>query len=209
MNFNVNSNNSIKIVGSKIIYVDPYEIEEDLHDADLIFCTHSHFDHFSSQDIEKILKENTKIITVETSKDDAEELVGNDNVLIVRPNEEYEIDGIEFSTTYAYNVNKPFHKRENNWVGFIINLDGVKYFIAGDTDNIPELNGLKADYAFLPVGGTYTMDYSEAAELSKLLNVKTIIPTHYGKVAGTKEEGKKFKELVKDKEVIELLYIND
>ena len=99
-----------------------------------------------------------------------------------------------------------FHPKQNNWVGFIINFDGVKYFIAGDTDNIDELHGIEADYAFLPVGGTYTMDYKEAAELANNLNVKTVIPTHYGSVAGSKEEGKKFKELVKNKEVIEIFF---
>ena len=205
-NFSVNSNNSIKLVGSKIVYIDPYEIEEDFKDADLIFCTHSHFDHFSSQDIAKVIKENTKIITVESSKEDAKKLIKEENVIIVKPGEEYKVDGIEFSTTYAYNVNKPFHKKENNWVGFIINLDGVKYFIAGDTDNIKELQNIEADIAFLPVGGTYTMDYMEAANLCNSLNVKIVIPTHYGAVAGSKEDGRKFKELVEDKEVIELLY---
>ena len=204
--FNVNSNNSIKIVGSKVIYVDPYEIEDSINDADYIFCTHSHYDHFSEEDIKKILNENTKIITVESARNNAEKMIKKENILIVEPNHDYKIDDIEFSTTYAYNVNKQFHPKENKWVGFIINLDGVKYYIAGDTDNIPEINGITADYAFLPVGGTFTMDYREAAELANSLNVETIIPTHYGAVAGSKEDGKKFKNLVNDKEVIEILY---
>lgn len=206
INFNVNSNNSIQLIGSKKIYIDPYEIEENSHDADYIFCTHSHYDHFSEDDLRKIIKEDTKIITVKSSQQDAEQLVNKENVLIVEPNQNYKIDNIEFSTTYAYNVEKHFHPKQNNWVGFIINFDGVKYFIAGDTDNIDELHGIEADYAFLPVGGTYTMDYKEAAELANNLNVKTVIPTHYGSVAGSKEEGKKFKELVKNKEVIEIFF---
>ena len=205
-NFNVNSNNSIKIVGSKVIYVDPYEIEDSMNDADYIFCTHSHYDHFSEEDIKKILNENTKIITVESARNNAERMIKKENILIVEPNHDYKIDDIEFSTTYAYNVNKQFHPKENKWVGFIINLDGIKYYIAGDTDNIPEINGITADYAFLPVGGTFTMDYKEAAELANNLNVKTVIPTHYGVVAGSKEEGKKFKDLIQGKEVIEVLY---
>ena len=209
LNFNVNSNNSIQIIGSKKIYIDPYEIAECPHDADYIFITHSHYDHFSEGDIRKIIKDDTKIITVKSSKNDAKQLVKEENILIVEPNQNYKIDDIEFSTTYAYNVDKPFHPKENNWVGFIIKLDGIKYFIAGDTDNIEELSKIEADYAFIPIGGTYTMDYREAAELAKKLNVKTIIPTHYGSVAGSKEDGRKFKELVLDKEVIELLYKNN
>ena len=205
-NFNVNCNNSIQIFGSKKIYIDPYQITECLNDADYIFCTHSHYDHFSESDISKIINAHTKIITVESAREESEKLTKKENILIVKPNQNYKIDNIEFSTTFAYNVDKQFHPKQNNWVGFIINLDGVKYFIAGDTDNIPELGGIIADYAFLPVGGTYTMDYKEAAELANNLNVKTIIPTHYGSVAGSKEEGKKFKNLVKNKEVIEILY---
>ena len=202
MNFNVNCNNSIQLLGNKKIYIDPYELKEEVHDADYIFCTHSHYDHFSIKDIEKILKENTKIITVLSAKEDATKLVGKEKVLIVEPNENYEIDDIKFSTTYAFNVDKHFHPKENKWVGFIIELDNKQYYIAGDNDNIPEIRSVKADVAFLPVGGTYTMDYKEAANLANALYVKIVVPTHYGSVAGKKEDGENFKKLVKGKEVI-------
>ena len=201
MSINVNCNNSIKIIGSKIIYIDPFKIDENFHDADYIFCTHSHYDHFSREDINKILKDTTKIITVESAKEDAEKLVKEENVMTVLPGNSYKIDDIEFETTYAYNENKPFHPKENNWVGFIINLDGTKYFIAGDTDNIKELQDVKADVAFIPVGGTYTMNYEEASKLANKIDVKTIVPTHYGSVVGKKEDGEKFKKLVVNKEV--------
>ena len=202
MNFNVNCNNSVQLLGNKKIYIDPYELKEEVYDADYIFCTHSHYDHFSIKDIEKILKDNTKIITVLSAKEDAIKLVGKENVLIVEPNENYEIDDIKFSTTYAFNVDKHFHPKENKWVGFIIELDNKKYYIAGDTDNIPEIRNVKADVAFLPVGGTYTMDYKEAADLANVLDVNTVVPTHYGSVAGRKEDGENFKKLVKGKGVI-------
>lgn len=202
MNFNVNCNNSIQLLGDKKIYIDPYEIKDEAHDADYIFCTHSHYDHFSIKDIEKILKDNTKIITVLSAKEDAIKLVGKQNLLIVEPNENYEIDDIKFSTTYAFNVDKHFHPKVNKWVGFIIELYNKKYYIAGDTDNIMEIRSVKADVAFLPVGGTYTMDYKEAANLANALDVKIVVPTHYGSVAGKKEDGENFKKLVKGKEVI-------
>lgn len=202
MNFNVNCNNSIQLLGDKKIYIDPYELKEETHDADYIFCTHSHYDHFSIKDIEKILKDNTKIITVLSAKEDAIKLVGKENVLIVEPNENYEIDDIKFSTTYAFNVDKHFHPKANKWVGFIIELDNKKYYIAGDTDNIPEIRSVKADVAFLPVGGTYTMDYEEAANLANVIDVNIVVPTHYGSVDGKKEDGEHFKKLVKGKKVI-------
>ena len=202
MNFNVNCNNSIQLLGNKKIYIDPYEIKDEAHDADYIFCTHSHYDHFSIKDIEKILKDNTRIITVLSAKEDAIKLVGKGNVLIVEPNENYEIDDIKFFTTYAFNVDKHFHHKANKWVGFIIELDNKEYYIAGDTDNIPEIRSVKADVAFLPVGGTYTMDYKEAANLANALEVKIVVPTHYGSVDSKKEDGENFKKLVKGKEVI-------
>ena len=202
MNFNVNCNNSVQLLGNKKIYIDPYELKEEVLDADYIFCTHSHYDHFSIKDIEKIVKDNTKIVTVSSAKEDAVKLVGKENVLIVEPNENYEIDDIKFSTTYAFNVDKHFHPKANKWVGFIIELYNKKYYIAGDTDNIMEIRSVKADVAFLPVGGTYTMDYKEAANLANALDVKIVVPTHYGSVAGKKEDGENFKKLVKGKEVI-------
>lgn len=204
-NIKLTGNNGIKISGEKIVYIDPYDLKTEEKDADYIFCTHSHYDHFSKTDINKILKDSTKIITVESSKEDAINIVGEANVLIVKPNEEYSIDNIKFKTTYAYNKNKEFHPKCNNWVGFLINFEGVFYFVAGDTDNIPEINNLTCDVAFLPVGGKYTMDYKEAATLANTLNAKLFIPTHYGSVAGDIKDGNRFKELMKNKEVKVLL----
>lgn len=202
MNIQVNCNNSIKLIGSKIIYIDPYEIENEPHDADYIFCTHSHYDHFSPEDIKKVKNDNTKIITVNSAKEGALKLFAEEDIKIVLPGNKYNIDNIEFETTYAYNETKQFHPKGNRWVGFIIEFDGEKYFIAGDTDNIPELQNIKTDFAFLPVGGTYTMDYKEAAKLANLIDAKTVIPTHYGSVVGKKEDGERFKSLIKNKEVI-------
>lgn len=193
--------NSIKIEGEKNIYIDPYNISENHNDADYIFCTHSHYDHFSEEDIKKVMKENTKIITVKTSEEDAKKIVGEQNILIVEPNKEYKIDDIKFQTTYSYNKIKAFHPKENNWVGFIIEFEGVTYYIAGDTDNIEEIQNIKCDVAFIPIGGKFTMDYKEAAELSNKIEAKTIVPTHYGLIIGEKEEGLKFEKLVKGKKV--------
>lgn len=192
---------SIKISGQKQIYIDPYKIKENFNDADYIFCTHSHYDHFSVEDIEKVKNNNTKIITVKTSQKEAEKLVGKENVLIVEPNKEYKAWDIKFNTTVAYNQNKQFHLKENNWVGFIIEFEGIKYYISGDTDDLEELHNIKCDIALIPIGGTYTMDYKEAANLANNIDAKVVIPTHYGLIVGNKEDAIKFKELVKGKEV--------
>lgn len=202
MEINVNCNNSIQLIYSKKIYIDPFKIDTKKYDSDYIFCTHSHYDHFSVDDIKKVIKKDTKIITVKSAEKEALKLVPKENLLIVEPNKKYKIDDIEFYTTYAYNVDKKFHLKEYNWVGYIIVVEKKRYFIAGDTDNIDDIKGIKADVAFLPVGGTYTMNYEEAAKLANDLEVDVIVPTHYGSVAGKKEDGENFKKLIKNKEVI-------
>lgn len=182
---------SIRLKGSKTIYIDPYQIKEEKHDADFILCTHTHYDHYSPEDIEKVRKKDTIIIAP----------ADIDGVAKVIPNVKYVLNGLKFQTTYAYNLEKRFHPKENQWVGYLIELDGKTYYIAGDTDNIPEIKNIECDVAFLPVGGTYTMTSEEAAELCKSLKAQVVIPTHYGSVVGDKEDGNKFAELVKNRKV--------
>ena len=201
-NLEVLCHSSIRITGSKTIYIDPFRIKKDYKDADYIFCTHSHYDHFSKEDIEKLLKADTIIITVQDAREDAIVLVKEDKVLVVEPDKDYNINGLNFKTTYSYNINKNFHPKENEWVGYIIDLDNVKYYIAGDTDNIPEIQDVHCDVALLPVGGTYTMTVEESAQLANSIDAKFVIPTHYGEIVGEKADGEKFAKLVKNKEVI-------
>lgn len=191
---------SIKITGDKIIYFDPFNIKENFSDADYIFCTHSHYDHFSPEDINKVKNNNTKLIVTKDVIESAAKLINKNNIVLVQPNEEYKIDNLVIKTVPAYNKVKKFHPKENNWVGYIVEINGQKYYIAGDTDNIEELHNIKCDVAFLPVGGTYTMDYKEASELANVINAKLVIPTHYGEIVGDKDDGIKFANLVKNKE---------
>lgn len=184
------SQNAIRIEEDKIIYFDPYKIDKNYNDADYIFITHSHYDHFSKEDINKVKKDSTKIIITEDliNKIDIKEY------LVVKPNNNYMIDDISFSTVPAYNIGKDFHKKEYNWVGYIINLDNKKIYVAGDTDNVPELRNISCDIAFVPVGGTYTMDYKEAVSLIKSINPSLAIPTHYKTLVGTEEDANNFKK---------------
>lgn len=192
---------SIKITGENVIYCDPFRIKDELHDADYILCTHSHYDHFSPEDIEKVKNKDTMLIVVEELKDEALKLVDKDHLLLVGPNEEYILDNLKVKTTYAYNQNKAFHPKEKRWVGYLLMTKERTYYIAGDTDNIPEIKEIEADVAMIPIGGTFTMDYKEAAELANLLKAKKIIPIHYGEIVGEKEDAKRFAVLVKGKEV--------
>lgn len=189
---------TIKLLGDKIIYIDPFRIQENYNDADIIFITHSHYDHFSEEDIKKCINDNTTIVVTDDLYDKTLSLgFKAQNIISVMPNNNYVIGNIAFSTVPAYNINKQFHPKSNSWVGYIINTNNTSYYIAGDTDITDEAKQVKCDIAFLPVGGTYTMTYSEASQLANIIEPKLVIPIHYGSIVGTKEDALKFKENIK------------
>ena len=121
------------------------------------------------------------------------------------PNKNYYIDNITIKTIPAYNINKQFHQKENNWVGYLIVLNDTTYYIAGDTDLTEEIQKVKCDVAFVPVGGTYTMTAPEAAELVNIIKPKVAVPIHYGSIVGTKQDAEKFKENVNSEAECETL----
>jgi L-ascorbate metabolism protein UlaG (beta-lactamase superfamily) len=190
---------TIKINKSnKIIYIDPYNIKNGLNDADYIFITHNHYDHFSEVDIKKVKNNETIIIITEDLYTNTLKLGFNGmNIITVKPNENYQVDGIKFSTISAYNTNKTFHPKENEWVGYIIELENSKYYIAGDTDITDENKKVKCDVAFVPVGGTYTMDFKEAAHLINEIKPKIAVPIHYGSIVGTDQDATDFVKLLR------------
>lgn len=198
-NIEVLCHSSIKFNREKIIYFDPFKIEQNYNDSDLIFITHDHYDHFSEEDILKVKKDNTKIIITSDLKEKSLDLgFDQENIITVMPNQEFIVDGINVTTVPAYNLNKKFHPKENNWVGYIIELDGIKYYIAGDTDVTDENMNVKCNVAFVPVGGTYTMTAEEAAYLVNNIKPKIAVPIHYGSLVGTEEDANKFIELLND-----------
>lgn len=196
-NINVFCHSSIKFNKEKIIYVDPFKIEKNYNDADIILITHSHYDHFSEEDILKVKTTNTVICITEDLYNKTLNLGFNkDNIVIVRPYNNYNILGIEIKTIPAYNINKHFHPKQNNWVGYIIDIENSTYYIAGDTDITEENKKVKCDVAFVPVGGTYTMTSSEAAELVNIIKPKIAVPIHYGLIVGSKKDAIDFKEKI-------------
>lgn len=205
-NISVLYHSSIKIEKGKTIYIDPFKIQEKYADADIIFITHDHFDHYSEEDIEQIRKNDTLIIIPE---DLLPKVLENgflrENIITVEPNNNYSVEGIEFETIPSYNTNKQFHPKENGWVGYIINIEKVRYYIAGDTDITEENKKVKCDVAFVPVGGTYTMTYDEAATLINEIKPKIAVPIHYGDIVGTKDDAVKFSELISPKIKCEII----
>ena len=196
-NIEVLYHSSIRINKEKTIYIDPFKIDRNYNDADIVFITHDHFDHYSEEDIDKVINENTTIIIPEELLTKLLKKGINKNAIItVEPNEKYVVQGIKFETIPAYNTNKTFHSKKNGWVGYIITLDDIRYYIAGDTDITEENRKVKCDVAFVPVGGTYTMDFKEAAQLINEIQPKIAVPIHYGSVVGTKQDATDFIKLL-------------
>ncbi|MEE1530840.1 MAG: MBL fold metallo-hydrolase [Clostridia bacterium] len=196
-NIEVLYHSSIKINKEKTIYIDPFKIDKNYNDADIIFITHDHYDHYSEEDIDKVINENTTIIIPEELLTKLLRKGINKNAIItVKPNEKYMVQEIKFGTVPAYNTNKTFHPKENDWIGYIITLDGIRYYIAGDTDITEENRKVKCDVAFVPVGGTYTMDFKEAAQLINEIQPKIAVPIHYGSIVGTEQDATDFIKLL-------------
>lgn len=186
---------TIRIQGEKIIYFDPYRIAKEPHDADLVFLTHTHGDHYSVIDISVIMKATTIFVTTADGVAKLKEM-GISNIVTVVPNQDYEVAGVKFHTVPAYNLNKNYHPRSSNWVGYVAQINQVAYYVAGDTDLIPEMKDIKADVAFLPVGGRYTMTAEEAAQAANLIKPKVAVPIHFADVVGTVDDAKKFLSLL-------------
>lgn len=192
-NIKVFKQNSIKINN---IYFDPYGIDNNYNDAQYIFITHNHYDHYSKEDIDKVINDNTIFIIPDSMKKDYD--YPND-VIFVQVNSNYILEDISFKTVPMYNLNKPYHKKEANWCGYLINYDGNKYYIMGDTDNLHEMKGIKCDVLFIPIGGTYTMDLDMAITCLDNIKYDIVIPVHYGSIVGDISLGNTFKDKIGDK----------
>ena len=187
----------IRMNKEKMIYIDPYHIEKNYNDADMIFITHDHYDHYSEEDIDKVRKNNTIFIVPENLLNKLiKKGINDENIITLDPGDAENIDGIKVEAIHSYNIDKPFHPKENNWLGYVIEIDGVRYYIAGDTDITEENKKIKCDVAFVPVGGTYTMNFSEAAQLINIIKPKIAVPIHYGSVVGTKQDATDFIKLL-------------
>lgn len=199
-NIEVNTQSSIKLILDKIVYFDPFKIEDNSNDADMIFITHDHYDHFDINSINKVKNENTIIVAPKSMEEDIRTISFKDYIFL-NPNEEVIIDNINIKTIPAYNLDKNFHPRGNNWLGYIITYNNISYYVAGDTDRTEEAEAVNCDIAFIPIGGYYTMDVIEATELVRKINPKVVIPIHYGSIIGNPSYGKELQEELANTEI--------
>ena len=199
-NITVFTQNSIRITDrDRRIYIDPFQMREEPHDADYILITHDHYDHFSPEDIEKVAGSSTILIVPEKMQGKADAVANLVcRIVTVKPGVYREIDSLEMETVSAYNRLKPFHPKNAEWVGYILRVDGRRIYIAGDTDATKEAKAVKCDIALVPVGGIYTMDAKTAAVLVNTIRPSVAIPVHYGNIVGKPDQGKVFADHVKD-----------
>jgi L-ascorbate metabolism protein UlaG (beta-lactamase superfamily) len=176
----------------KVMYLDPFQISDAHEKADVIFITHSHYDHCSIEDIKKIIALKTKVVCTSDVQSKLAKVKDNVQTIIVEPHKQYNVEDIHIQTIPAYNLNKQFHPRENQWVGYILKFGETTFYHSGDTDLTQELLQVKTDVALLPVSGTYTMTAEEAVRAAESIQPQLAIPMHYGSIVGTEADAEKF-----------------
>lgn len=182
--------------GNRNVYIDLFKAAEYGKPADIVLVTHPHFDHYSIEDVKRIAGKDTEIFIPEGSVKDVP--VGRAKG--VEPGRSYESYGIRFRTVPAYNTERDrlqFHPKANGWVGYIVELNGIKIYHPGDTDGIDEMSGIDVDVALLPIGGTYTMDVDQAIAAAKRINAGIFVPMHYRAVLGKESAEKAEKKFLR------------
>lgn len=178
---------SFRLTGEKVVYFDPWQLEGG-ETADIILITHGHHDHCSPEDVARIRGPQTAVV----AGGDCRELGGE--VQTIRPGDKITVQGVEIEAVPAYNIGKQFHPRADDGVGYIVTLNGLRIYHAGDTDRTPEMDAVRADIALLPVGGKYTMTASEAAAAANAFRPRVAVPMHWGNIIGDRQDAERFRE---------------
>jgi L-ascorbate metabolism protein UlaG (beta-lactamase superfamily) len=197
---------SFSIIGNIKIIIDPFKITKQ-EKADLILISHNHFDHLSVDDLKNVSANNTIIVAARECIDMLQGFAFKEKIAL-SPGEEKTVLGIKIKAISAYNIDKinpetkkPFHPKEDDKIGFLIELNGTTIYHTGDTDLIPDMSDLKPDVALVPVSGTYVMTANEAAKAVERIKPKFVIPMHFGTIVGSEKDAQDFKQLIKSCEV--------
>ena len=199
---------SFVLEGSKTVVIDPFKAKGNFK-ADILLISHEHFDHMNAEDIRRFTTPSTKAVAPRICEAGLSDFEFEKT--FVSPDSRVELDGVTVETVPAYNLNKfrspgeVFHPKQEGRVGYVVTLNGSRFYHAGDTDAIPEMNSLKVDVAFVPVSGTYVMTPEEAASAVKAMKVKVVVPMHYEKIVGSKADAEKFRKLAGTATKVEIL----
>ncbi len=176
------------------VFIDPLNLndESSVLKADIILITHGHYDHCSIEDIKKIIKSGTKIIGPAEILSQIRRVSDFVDFEIGEVGKKIKVDRIEVECIASYNLNKHFHPKEEGYLGYVLDLFGVKVYHSGDSDFIPEMLNVSADVVLLPVGGKFTMNSEEAVRAVDAIRPELAIPMHWGSVVGTKEDAMRF-----------------
>lgn len=160
----------------KVIYIDPVAVDNP-QIADYIFITHAHADHFSIDDILKIINDNTKIVC---PKKVAKKLKGY-NIIEIKPGDILDLAGVKCEALPAYSIGFPSHPKNSCNVGYILTIQDQRIYHSGDTDFIREIKSIKdISVALVPIdGGNLTMKTTEAIDVINIIQPKIAIPMHY------------------------------
>ena len=189
----------------KIIHLDPFSKLTDysvLPKADLILITHHHQDHLDLNAINLLLKENTSIICTQKCKEGVDSL---SNIIVMKNGDKQKLLNIVIEAVPAYNLvnkreNGEFYHPTGEGNGYILTIAGKRIYIAGDTENTPEMKALrKIDIAFLPMNLPYTMTPDMVADAVKSFKPEILYPYHFGET-----ETQKLVDLLKDTKGIEI-----
>ncbi len=199
---------SFVLEGSRTVAIDPFKTSGS-HPADLLLITHEHFDHLNEEDIPRFTGKQTTIVAPKVCEGQLKKFP--QEKVWVSPNSRTELKGVTVETIPAYNLDKfsepgkVFHPKADGRVGYVVTLDGVRFYHAGDSDATPEMKAVDVDVAFLPVSGTYVMTAEEAAGAAKAMKAKVVVPMHYGRIVGSASDAERFRKLVSPSRTVEIL----
>ncbi len=193
----INAHSSIRIDAGPILRFDPFLMEDSPRDADVVFITHSHHDHFSPKDIGKAAKPDAVFVAPASMRKELSAFVADKSrIVLLAPGDKAEVCGIPVEAVPSYNTNKPMHPKKNGWLGYVVTVEGVRIYVCGDMDDTPDGEAVRCDILLPPIGGTYTMNAAEAAAFANIVAPKTVIPTHYGSLVGKPGDAAVFRSFV-------------